>query len=121
MSSILRGVTIDAPDAHAVALFWAAALGRDLVPGASPEHAELTDDPEGGPRVVVQAATGSAFSPGPLHLDLVTADLDAESERLSRLGARRLGSVRVGASHGNRQRVTLVDPVGNVFDLVAVA
>jgi hypothetical protein len=116
MASILRGVTIDAPDAHAVALFWAAALGRDLAPGAGPDRAELTDDPAGGPRVVVLGSPATAFAPGPLHLDLVTADLAAESERLARLGARRLGTVR-GAQH----RVTLADPVGNVFDLVAAA
>ncbi len=121
MPSTLRGLTIDAPDAHAIALFWAAALGRDVAPGASREHAELLDDPAGGPRFVVQGSATSAFAPGALHLDLVTADLTAESERLARLGARRLGTVRGGDLRGATQRVTLSDPVGNVFDLVAAA
>jgi hypothetical protein len=116
MASIFRGVTIDAPDAHAIALFWAAALGRDLAPGASTERAELTADPAGGPHVVVERSVTAGFTPGALHLDLVTADLDAESERLSRLGARRLGTVR-----GREHRVTLTDPAGNLFDLVAAA
>ena len=34
-----RGLTFDAYDAQSTALFWAAALGRDVAPGASSAHA----------------------------------------------------------------------------------
>jgi hypothetical protein len=51
----------------------------------------------------------------PLHLQLTTTDLDGESRRLVGLGARRLGGM-LGAGH---RSVTLTDPEGNAFDLVA--
>lgn len=44
MASTFHGLTFDAYDAHAVAQFWAAALGRDVAPGATAEHAELPAD-----------------------------------------------------------------------------
>lgn len=44
----------------------------------------------------------------------MTADLLRESERLVRLGARRLGGVSAGSGW-----VTLTDPEGNAFDLIA--
>ncbi len=51
----------------------------------------------------------------PLHLQLTTTDLDGESRRLVGLGARRMYGVL-----GTEQRsVTLADPEGNAFDLVA--
>jgi len=51
-----------------------------------------------------------------LHLDLVTADLEGESRRLVRLGAR-----RVGAVGGTARWVSLTDPEGNAFDLIPAA
>ncbi|WP_448630071.1 VOC family protein [Cellulomonas soli] len=117
MASTFRGLTFDAHDAHATAVFWAAVLGRDLAPGASRARAELLDDPvDGSPRIVFEQVLDGGTVHGALRLDLVTADLTAESDRLVRLGARRLGAVRAGTSW-----VTLTDPEGNPFDLVAAA
>ncbi|MGN8245783.1 VOC family protein [Cellulomonas soli] len=117
MASTFRGLTFDAHDAHATAVFWAAVLGRDIAPGASTARAELLDDPvDHAPRIVFEQVLDGHAVHGALRLDLVTPDLTSESERLVRLGARRLGRVTAGTSW-----VTLTDPEGNPFDLVAAA
>ncbi len=115
MASTFHGLTFDAYDAHAVARFWAAALGRDLAPGATPEHAEIAAA-DGAPRLVFDQVRSGGVVRNALHLDLVTTDLESESERLVRLGARRLG--RVG---GAARWVSLTDPEGNAFDLIPAA
>ncbi|WP_149204625.1 VOC family protein [Actinotalea subterranea] len=115
MASTFRGLTFDAYDAESTALFWANALGRVIAPGATPQHAELADDAaSGAPRIVFERVPEGRPVRNALHLDLETADLVREAERLVRLGARRLGGVSAGASW-----VTLTDPEGNAFDLIA--
>ncbi|RMI12928.1 VOC family protein [Cellulomonas triticagri] len=112
MASTFHGLTFDAYDAHAVAAFWAAALGRDVAPGGSAARAEILPD-DSAPRLVfTQVAAGGSVR-NALHLDLVTDDLERESERLVRLGAR-----RVGAVGGTARWVSLTDPEGNPFDLL---
>jgi hypothetical protein len=116
MTSTFHGLTFDAHHAEATALFWAAALGRDVAPGASARHAELLDDPSGAPRITfAQVADGHPVR-NALRVDLVTDDLEREAERLVRLGARRLGHVG-----GGTESMTLTDPEGNAFDLLPVA
>lgn len=109
------GLAYDAFDALATARFWAAALRVDVAPGASPARAELADGAPGLPRLVFRQVTDGRVQTTPLHLQLTTNDLDAEARRLQALGARRLGSV---TDHGRRS-LTLADPEGNAFDLVA--
>lgn len=110
------GLAYDAFDALAAAQFWAAALRVEVAPGASPAHAELSaDDAAGLPRLVFRQVPEGRALTTPLHLQLATADLDAESRRLQGLGARRLGTV---TDHG-RRTMTLTDPEGNAFELVA--
>lgn len=110
------GLAYDAFDALAVASFWAAALRVDVAPGASPARAELASDGVAGlPHLVFrQVGQGRALTT-PLHLQLTTADLEAESRRLEGLGARRLGAV----TDRGRRTVTLADPEGNAFELAA--
>lgn len=110
------GLAYDAFDALAVARFWAAALRVDVAPGASVGRAELTGGPAAGvPHLVFRQVTDPRTARTPLHLQLTTDDLDAEAKRLQRLGARRLG----GVSDRGRRWVTLADPEGNTFDLMA--
>ncbi|WP_250445269.1 VOC family protein [Actinotalea sp. C106] len=114
-TTTFAGLAYDAFDALAAAQFWAAALRVDLSPGASPARAELVAGSTAGipPLVFRQVTDGRALTT-PLHLQLTTNDLDAESRRLQQLGARRVGSVN---DHGRRS-MTLIDPEGNAFDLV---
>lgn len=114
--SVFRGLAYDAFDAQAAAEFWAAALRVEVAPGASRQFAQLVDDPASGmPRLVFRQATEGRVLSSPLHLQLTTNDLDHEMRRLQGLGARRLGSL----SAEGRRWVTLADPEGNEFDLVA--
>ncbi|MBU4216164.1 MAG: glyoxalase/bleomycin resistance/dioxygenase family protein [Actinobacteria bacterium] len=115
MASTFSGLTYDAFDAQASALFWAAVLRLRVAPGATAQRAEL-EDPErrGAPRLVFRQVTDGRPLRTPLHLELSTTDLDAEACRLVQLGARRLG----GVSDGAARWVTLADPEGNAFDLV---
>ena len=115
MASTFHGLTFDAYDAHAVAQFWAAALGRDVAPGATAEHAELLADAD-APRLAFDRVRPGGVVRNTLHLDLVTADLEGESDRLVRLGARRLGAVG-----GTARWVSLTDPEGNAIDLIPAA
>jgi predicted enzyme related to lactoylglutathione lyase len=111
MSISIYGTSFDAADAAAIAAFWAEALGRTVNPEATSESASLA------------ASEGSNESPimfhrvpepktvkNRLHLDLSTADFDAELARLLRLGATTL------ATFGHW--ITLADPEGNEFDLI---
>ncbi|MBB2922101.1 VOC family protein [Cellulomonas cellasea] len=111
-----RGLAYDAFDALATAEFWAAVLRAEVAPGGSALHAELLDGSATGlPRLVFRQVTEGRELRTPVHLQLTTGDLDGEVRRLQALGARRLG----GLTDGGRRSVTLADPEGNAFDLVA--
>ncbi|MFZ0214997.1 MAG: VOC family protein [Candidatus Dormiibacterota bacterium] len=110
-------VTLDCADPHAVARFWAAALGYEkedhtgLVAGlvasgalaatdtadvdGGPQFADVSAcrDPAGkGPRLFFQRVPEGKVAKNRMHLDLhVGPDLyEAEAARLEQLGARRL-------------------------------
>lgn len=116
MTSTFHSLAYDAFDAEAAALFWGAVLQLSVAPGATAQHAELLDPTAAGaPRLVFRQVTAGRILQTPLHLRLTTVDLDVESRRLERLGARRLGRV----SAAGTRSVTFADPEGNAFDLVA--
>jgi Glyoxalase-like domain len=50
-----------------------------------------------------------------MHFDLISTDFDTEIDRLTGLGATKLNEVDKGAAHW----VTLADPEGNEFDVIA--
>ncbi|HDS1299729.1 MULTISPECIES: VOC family protein [Stenotrophomonas] len=92
--SRLAGFIIDCQDTPADegARFWAAALGLQAQPSYGEdgaEYAELRDAP-GGLQVEVQRVA----HPSRVHLDIESDDIDAEADRLEKLGARRIGFVK---------------------------
>jgi catechol 2,3-dioxygenase-like lactoylglutathione lyase family enzyme len=111
----LFGVTIDAPDAKALADFYAALLGMEL--GYSgPEGALITGD---GRSVMFQQVSGynqphwlDPEHPQQAHLDIAVDDLDMAETRALELGAARL------AGGGDTFRV-FADPAGHPFCLTA--
>ena len=116
MPTTFHGLAYDAFDAQLAAHFWGAALRLDVAPGATPEYAELVDGSAFGvPHLVFRQIRDARVLRTPLHLQLTTTDLDGESRRLVGLGARRM----YGVQGGGRRSVTLSDPEGNAFDLVA--
>ncbi|AYC43678.1 VOC family protein [Streptomyces griseorubiginosus] len=121
----LHDIVFDCARPAATARFWAAALDDHAV--APYDEAELArlrslgidsaeDDPtvlvepaNGGPRLWFQLVPEGKRVKNRVHLDLRAADLDAEIERLSGLGA------AVRARHAGH--VVLTDPEGNEFCL----
>ena len=131
-------LAISASDPHALADFWAAALGlvvhvdeqfvKMMIEQGQASEADTTThngfltwadgaaatDPEGRlPRMYFQRSDDEKLGHNRLHLDVqVGADQrDAEVERLIGLGASRLWE----GSQGPHQWVTLGDPEGNEF------
>ena len=77
-------------DIDAAAQFWAAALGRPIVPEQDPDpHYRSLHEDEGDLRVLVQAVDHDSR----VHLDIETDDVDAEVARLEALGATRVRQV----------------------------
>jgi hypothetical protein len=111
MSISIYGTSFDAADAAAIAAFWAEALGRMVNPGATKESASLAAS-EGGdePPIMFHQVPEPKAGKNRLHLDLVTADFDADLTRLVTLGATTLATF----AHWT----TLADPEGNEFDLI---
>ncbi len=131
-------VTFDAADPHGLARFWAEALryvkedhsavvgqllaaGRlqreDVVDDAGAlafrDVAACRDPDERGPRLFFQRVPEGKVAKNRVHLDLhVRSDrLEAEVQRLSSLGAKRLWTT----SDRGGPCVTLQDPEGNEF------
>ncbi|HXW87888.1 MAG TPA: VOC family protein [Streptosporangiaceae bacterium] len=111
----LFGVTIDAPDATALAGFYAALLGME-VSYSGPEGALITG---GGQSVMFQQVTSynpprwpDPRYPQQGHLDIAVGDLDAGEARALELGAARL------PGGGDTFRV-FADPAGHPFCLTA--
>ena len=116
MTSAVFGVTFDARDAKAAASFWAAALGRTVADGADDTSAAVDADPAvPGSRIGFQQVPEDKKVKNRMHFDLVTAEFDAETERLSSLGATKLGEVNAHIHY-----ITFADPEGNEFDLIAM-
>jgi len=110
------GVAFDAADAQAAASFWAAALGRTVAAGATADNAVIEADPAiPGSRIGFHRVPEGKTVKNRMHFDVITTDFDAELERLTGLGASTLSEVNRGALHW----VTLADPEGNEFDLIA--
>ena len=117
-------VTCDARDPHALAAFWAAALGYVPEPGYDEPDAASIVDPDGrGPAISFQRVPEPKTAKNRLHLDVRPAvrSLDpAERTRLIRAKADEL--VALGASEVREQRygdelghVVLRDPEGHEF------
>jgi methionine synthase I (cobalamin-dependent) len=117
MGSTFIGITYDTHDAHRVAEFWGAALGREVADGASPEHASLlaADVAVSGPRISFHQVSEGKTVKNRVHLDLLSTEYDQEVQRLLQLGATQVAAQRVD----NARWITLADPEGNEFDVIA--
>jgi catechol-2,3-dioxygenase len=109
----LFAVTIDAPDASALAHFYGDLLGMEVTYDG-PEGALIAGD---GKSLMFQQVSGynppqwpDPAHPQQAHLDILVADLDAGEARALELGASRLDG------GGQRSRV-FADPAGHPFDL----
>ena len=117
MSISVIGLSYDAANPATIAEFWAQALGRQVSDGASADFAAVaaTDSAASGPFLMFHKVPEGKTVKNRLHLDLSTADLNAETQRLLALGATRLSD---NTEEGRIRWTTFADPEGNEFDLV---
>jgi hypothetical protein len=116
MTMSVAGLSIDCADAAALAGFWSEALGRPVNAGADAEHAAIDPtDPASGPRLSFHKVPEPKTVKNRLHLDLRTDRFEAETERLTGLGATALRSFE----RPTIRWTTFADPEGNEFDLIA--
>ena len=116
--SCLGGLIIDCRtnDLDKEAQFWSEALGFEIRPTVDPDDANyvVLDTPEGEPYIELQ----SVEHPSRVHLDIKTDDLEAEVQRLERLGATRVKKVKdwwiLEAPSGHRFCVIPLHPGQNV-------
>ena len=110
MPSRFYHLAIDCRDPRALARFWAAALGQQVL---AEDDAEVIvgADPHSYPGLCFLAVPEGKTSKNRLHIDLDPDDQDAEVERLLALGAT-LADVGQGA---DATWVVLADPEGNEF------
>ena len=117
MSSSLVAVAVDCADPLTLAQFWADVLGRQVAEDSTPGHAVLLADrmDTGSPLVVFNVVPEPKTVKNRMHLDVISDTFAAETERLLRLGARRLRDVE-------RDEIcwtTFADIEGDEFDLIA--
>jgi predicted enzyme related to lactoylglutathione lyase len=106
----LHSLTFDCADPPALAAFWAGVTGYD-VDVSEPGLAVLSGDGSIGPRLMFIKVHEPKAAKNRMHLDLGTADLDAEVGRVLGLGATLVG-------HRQEYGITwstLTDPEGNEF------
>jgi F420H(2)-dependent quinone reductase len=116
MTMAVIGLSIDCADPVALAGFWSQVLGRPVNPGADAGNAAIdATDPASGPRLAFHKVPESKTVKNRLHLDLRTAQFEAESKRLIGLGATPLRDIEKPAARWT----TFADSEGNEFDLVA--
>ncbi|MEO7617689.1 MAG: VOC family protein [Candidatus Saccharibacteria bacterium] len=110
-SSKLSFITIDINDMKIALDFWCSVLGAAA--DGSESFKKLTL-PGGGIAVFLQLVPELKTAKTRMHLDLTTAELDAEIKRLTDLGA---SIVKPPTADGFRFAV-LADPFGNEFCLL---
>ena len=115
MTVNLYSVTYDCGNAAELAGFWSSVLERPVADGASAEMASIPPPDDGGPHWYFMQVPEGKIAKNRMHPDFATPDLAAEVERIEALGAKRGGEFNEGGLHW----VTLQDPEGNEFDVVA--
>jgi predicted enzyme related to lactoylglutathione lyase len=107
-------IAFDCGNVAKLAQFWSALLSQPVGADSSEEFASLE---RGGtaPGMIFCKVPEPITAKNRVHLDLTVAALDDEVDRIVALGAREVARFDQDGSRW----VTLTDPEGNVFDLVA--
>ena len=105
------GLVLDCRDPEGLAEFWSEALGYTTLGGAG-NYVLLVDGDGQGPKLLLQRVAEAKAAKNRMHLDVETPEVDAEVERLEKLGASR--SSESMREHGSRW-VVMADPEGNEF------
>jgi predicted enzyme related to lactoylglutathione lyase len=106
------GLVLDCADPEGLAEFWAPALGYVNL-GTAGSYIVLLPNGKPGPKLLLQQVPEPKTVKNRMHLDIETADIDAEAGRLEALGARRVRGDHVH-EHGTAW-ILMTDPEGNEF------
>jgi hypothetical protein len=108
MVSFIKSVTFDCADLLATGEFWATAPGSDVDEDSTPDRAWVEAAGWGGPSLWFRRVPEPKVAKNRQHFDLrVVGDLDAEVERLARLGATEV--------RRDDDLVVMTDPDGHEF------
>ena len=113
MALYTGSAVIDVEDVEQGSQFWAAAL-HFVVRNAEPTFVVLTDPNRRWANVSIQQSDGPKTGPNRVHLDLYSANQQAEVERLMALGA-----VKLARNYPpDADYVVMADPDGNEFCVI---
>jgi predicted enzyme related to lactoylglutathione lyase len=117
MSISVLAISFDAHNAVRLAHFWAEALHRTVDDGATDDFASIAGDADSrlGPVLMFHKVPEGKTVKNRLHFDLQATDVVADADRLTSLGAQQIRSL----AENNNRWISLRDPEGNEFDLVA--
>ena len=117
MSISVLGISFDAHNASQLAQFWAQAFHSTVNDGATEDFASIGIDTDRGLETVLMfhKVPERKTVKNRVHIDLQAGDVVAEVERLTSLGAKQIRSL----AENNNRWISLRDPEGNEFDLVA--
>jgi predicted enzyme related to lactoylglutathione lyase len=117
MGISLYAITVDCGNALALAGFWSSALGKAVDQEGTEEFASIGvhEDAVARPHMMFARVPEGKTAKNRIHLDLIAAGLDDEVDRLVRLGAKKAAEF----DENGVRWVTLTDPEGNEFDVVA--
>ncbi len=117
--SVRIEIGIDSVMPEVLAPFWADALGYGIGDMDRAEtYLDLVPPEPGLPVVYLQRVSEPKTVKNRLHLDLLTADVEATLSRLIALGATRVGIPMSGSEGGWWQ--VMADPEGNEFCICRV-
>jgi predicted enzyme related to lactoylglutathione lyase len=106
------GLVLDCSDPQRLAEFWAPALDYVNL-GDAGSYVVLLPNGRPGPKLLLQGVPEPKTVKNRMHLDIETADVQGEANRLEALGARRVTADEVH-EHGTTW-VVMADPEGNEF------
>ena len=106
------GLVLDCADPDRLAEFWSEALGYANV-GSAGVYVALYPRQGSGPKLLLQRVDEPKTSKNRMHIDIETADIQAEADRLIALGGQR-ESDGPCSEHGSTW-ILMADPEGNEF------
>ena len=111
----VASLTFDCTDARTLAGFWSDVLGIPIDPDANESFASIGQAVAAQPSWLFVKVPENKKAKNRFHVDLSSHDWVADVDRVLALGATRLGE----HDEQGLNWVTLADPEGNEFDIVA--
>lgn len=106
-------MNVDCADSVALAAFWGKVLDRPVSAGKTPGIMVVGEPDPASLQMVFAQSTESAKGTGGFQPNLITDHHDAETKRLTGLGA----TVLSGVEFPQLRLTQLADPEGNLFNL----